>query len=244
MKILAWNVNHRARRKAIPHGLVDAVGALAPDLVVLTEYVQSDAHGAFTRALGAVGLLHARVSVEAPGQNQVLIASRWPLVDGDIRAPAIAPALPSNALHVQVPDGGVDVLGLRIPDYSREPAIRRQCWNWLLSTAKTVSERPFVIAGDFNTDPRYPRARCGDRIGQLVDAGFTHASPVLGASYWTPNGHGVRIDHAFASKTLAVLHAEYVTQVGEHVLVGKRDAYSDHAALLVDVARVDGRSAV
>jgi hypothetical protein len=64
------------------------------------------------------------------------------------------------------------------------------------------------------------------------------------ARYWTPNGHGVRIDHAFASKTLAVLRADYVTQVGEHVLVGRRDAYSDHAALLVDVARVDGKAAV
>ena len=237
MKILTWNVNHRTRRKAIPLGLGEAIGALAPDLVVLTEYVPSNSHGSFIGALGTIGLLHTAISVDVPKENRVLIASRWSLVDGDIHTPAIAPSVPSNLLHVHVPDGGFDVLGLRIPDYSKQPAIRRKCWDWLLSTARTMAERPLVIIGDLNTDPRYTSARCGDRIGQLVDAGFTHASPTQGASYWTLNGHGVQIDHAFTSRSFTVLSAEYVTQVGKHILVGKREAYSDHAALLVDVVK-------
>lgn len=235
MRILAWNVNHRARRKAIPRGLGEAIGALAPDLVALTEYVPSASHEDFTDILGTIGLAHIRISADVPKENRVLIASRWPLVEGNIHAPAIAPSVPSNALHVRVPERGIDLLGLRIPDYSRQPAIRRKCWDWLLSAARPVAGRSFVIAGDLNTDPRYPRARCGDRIGQLVEAGFTHASPAQGASYWTVNGHGVRIDHAFTSKSLTVLGAEYVTRVGEHLLVGGRDAYSDHAALLVEI---------
>lgn len=119
--------------------------------------------------------------------------------------------------------------------YSKQPALRRRCWDWLLNTARKMAARPFIIAGDLNTDPRYPKARCGGRIGQLIEAGFTHASPALGASYWSLRGHGVRIDHAFTSKSLTVLGAQYVTQVGDHVLVGSHDAYSDHAALLVDV---------
>jgi endonuclease/exonuclease/phosphatase family metal-dependent hydrolase len=235
MKILAWNVNHRARPKAIPPGLGEAIGAMAPDLVVLTEYVPSDSHAGFLSALGTFGLLHTCISGAAPKENRVLIASRWPLEDGDIHTPPIAPSVPSNALHVYVPDREVALLGIRIPDYSKEPALRRRCWDWLLDTARTMAARPFIIVGDLNTDPKYPRARCGDRIGQLIDAGFIHASPAIGASYWTLRGLGVRIDHAFTTKSFNVLGAEYVTQVGQHVLVGSRAAYSDHAALLVDV---------
>lgn len=116
MKILAWNVNHRARPKAIPRGISEAIGALTPDLVVLTEYVPSSSHAGFTSALETFGLLHTHISAEAPKENRVLILSRWPLVHGDIHAPPIAPSVPSNALHVDVPDQGVALLGLRIPD--------------------------------------------------------------------------------------------------------------------------------
>jgi endonuclease/exonuclease/phosphatase family metal-dependent hydrolase len=213
-----------------------AIRALAPDLTVLTEYIPSDSHMRFMQALGSMGLTHTRLSVDVPKENRVLIASRWPLEDGDIRAPPIAPSVPSNALHVCVPERGIEVLGIRVPDYSRQPPIRRQCWEWLLSAGRAMSARASVIVGDLNTDPSYPRARCGDRIAQLVAAGFTAASPAEGASYWTPRGHGVRIDHAFTSKSVTFLRAEYVTQVGNHLLARSRDAYSDHAALLVEIA--------
>lgn len=233
LKLLAWNVNHRGRAKFMSARMVGALAALSPDLIILTEYVPHETHGAFTAALGDMGLVHSRLSQDVPKENRVLIASRFPLAEGTICAPPIAPSVPSNALHVVVPDVGIEVLGLRIPDYSKQPAIRRACWDWLLATAKAAADRPLVIAGDLNTDPKYSRARCGDRIGQLVNAGFTHAMGE-GASYWTPSGVGVQIDHGFASKGLTVLASRYVTEVGEHVLLRRPGALSDHAALWLE----------
>lgn len=215
--------------------MVDAIGTLAPDVLVLTEYVQGPAHDGFIAALAELGLRHCKVSTPVPKQNQVLIASRCFLVDGEILAPEIDPAMPPNALHVKLPELDLELLGVRVPDYGRQPALRGQAWDWLPETARRVADRPFVVAGDLNTDPSYSRARYGDRIGQLVDAGFTHAVPATGASYWARNGHGVRIDHAFVTKGLAVASAEYVTRIGPHVFVGKPGGLSDHAALVVEI---------
>jgi endonuclease/exonuclease/phosphatase family metal-dependent hydrolase len=236
MKILAWNVNHRTQRKPVPRGVIEVIAALAPDLVVLTEYVPSATHETVVEALGGLGLTETRLSVRAGKSNRVLVASRWRLMDGEIQAPEIHTCVPSNALHVCLPERGIEVLGMRVPDFSPQPAIRRACWDWLVQTAWDVASRPFVIIGDMNVDPKYPRARCGDRLAHIVDAGFTHASPPDGASFWTPSGHGVRIDHAFVSKHFSVTSAEYVTEAAGHLLVGRRDALSDHAALVVEIA--------
>jgi hypothetical protein len=85
-------------------------------------------------------------------------------------------------LHVVV--DSIDVLGLRVPDYSREPARRRACWDWVRSVADTLIDRPAVILGDFNVDPDYPKAQCGDRLRARVDSGWTLALPSTGASFW------------------------------------------------------------
>jgi endonuclease/exonuclease/phosphatase family metal-dependent hydrolase len=157
-----------------------------------------------------------------------------PVEPGDIMAPSIAPSVPSNALHVRLPAIALEVLGVRIPDFSKTPAVRRACWEWLLETAQSVRNRPFAILGDLNTDPKYTKARCGDRIGMLVESGWQHAAPESGGSYWTPNGDEVRIDHAFASPQLTVCHASYVREQAGYRYAGKQ-ALSDHAVLVVDV---------
>lgn len=78
-------------------------------------------------------------------------------------------------------------------------------------------DRPFVIMGDFNTDPGDPRARCGDRLSQLVDEGWQHAMPRLGASYWAiKNGGERRLDHAFISRHFDVLDAKYILDSGSY----------------------------
>ncbi len=236
MKIATWNVNHRATKKKIPPSMAAAIDALATDAIVLTEYVPSASSSAFVEQLEALGLRYHVVSKEVERQNHVLIASRTPLEAGEIFASAIAPSLPSNVLHVRLPQDGFEILGLRIPDYSLQPVIRRACWDWVDETMASILERPFVVLGDFNTATHYPKARCGDRLGKLQATGWQFASPTEGASHWTPKGHPVRIDHAFVSPHFVVRSTQYVAQVGECVLAGKRPgALSDHTALVVDV---------
>jgi endonuclease/exonuclease/phosphatase family metal-dependent hydrolase len=97
--------------------------------------------------------------------------------------PEITPPVPSNALHVRLPHKGLEILGIRVPDYSKAPKTKQACWDWILETANDVQDRPFVIIGDFNTDPNYSRSTSGDRIGRLVDSGWQLASPSDGSSF-------------------------------------------------------------
>ncbi len=150
--------------------------------------------------------------------------------------PDIAPSVPSNVLHVRPPEQGLEILGIRVPDYSKAPKTKRACWDWILQSAKDVQDRPFVIIGDFNTDPKYPRNRCGDCVGRLVESGRQLGSPPDGSSFWNLNGHAVCIGHAFVSRHFVVERAAYVTRAGQYVFAGKEaGALSDHAMLSIDV---------
>ena len=237
MRIVAWNINHRAREKKIADQLAEAIASLDPDVIVLTEYVHGPSRATFHASLVQHGFCHLLMSERTPRENQVLIAARSALEAGPIFAPAIAPSVPSNALHVRLPQDGLEILGIRLPDYSRDLKTKRACWDWIIQTANAVKDRPFVIIGDFNTDPKYPPSECGDRIGRLVDSGWQLGSPPDGASFWSLGGHAVRIDHAFVSRHLVVERAAYVTSFGQYVFVGKElGALSDHAVLSIDVS--------
>ena len=197
LRVLAWNLNHRARAKAIPSTLADAIASLKPDVIVLNEYVHGDSRRPFLDQLAERGLPHWLVSHDTPlGENHVLIASRTPIEAGDIRAPAIAPSVPSNFLHVILPKEHCEILGLRIPEYSKQPKFKRACWDWIIKTATTAKDRPFVLIGDFNTDPGDPGALCRDCIGKLMMTdGYWHhprGNELLDGERQVP----CRIDHA------------------------------------------------
>jgi endonuclease/exonuclease/phosphatase family metal-dependent hydrolase len=159
------------------------------------------------------------------------------LVDHFLRPPEIDKALPSNIVHVRLPDADFDVIGLRIPDYSRMSRVRRQCWDWVQKVAAGWLRYPSILIGDFNTDPGYSKARCGPRISAMVDAGWRLAAPESGSSYWTLFGLGKRLDHAFVSSHFNVLTAAYVLEVNGFQLARGPGALSDHAALVIDISR-------
>lgn len=207
-------------------------------MIVLTEFVPGPSRAAFLEQLRAGGLSHVLVS-NAPsdkGFNHLLIAAREPLSVGPLAPPpGIDPHVCTNALHARLPGRGLDVLGIRIPDFSRMPGLRRSTWDWIEAAASLLGERSAVILGDFNTDPAYPPSRCGDRFQRMAALGWQHAAPPEGASYWTPRRAPRRLDHALASPRLDVNNANYVTSVHGYTLAGGEGALSDHAALVVDV---------
>jgi hypothetical protein len=53
LRIIAWNINHRARRKRIPAALPAGILSLDPYVVVLTEYVEGPDHERFCEDLKA-----------------------------------------------------------------------------------------------------------------------------------------------------------------------------------------------
>ncbi len=239
MRLLAWNLNHRARPRVVPEGVSRAIAALAPDVAVLTEYVSRNSHERFIGQLAALGLPHAMASGKVPGQNQVLVASRQRFERGSLRAPDIEPAFPPNVLHVTLPEAGVGILAMRVPDYSHKAPLRRACWDWIESTAATVRHAPFVILGDLNIDPGYPPKQCGDRIPRLVASGWHWALPPQGGSFWPlKGGTPKRLDHAVVTRHFHRVSAAYVEEVDGIRLGarGGRGALSDHAALVVELS--------
>ena len=234
MKILTWNLNHRTRSRAVPPQITAVIKALEADIAVFTEYVEGKSHKCFIHELKDIGLPHVISTHHIKGENQVLIASRCRIRNGNINPPAIAPSVPSNMLHVICEDKGFEILGLRIPDYSRQPSLRRQCWEWILECAESLKSHPFIMIGDFNTDPIYPSSKCGDRIKDMVHSGWHHALPISGSSYQGPTGLEKRLDHGFFTEHFEIQEVEYVKKVNGISLMGKKGALSDHAALLID----------
>src|SRR5438132_1301484 len=84
MRNVAWNLGHQTREQAIKPRLVEAVAAIAPDVLTLNEYV----HGPFRTHplsdLTGLGLEHVEVSSRDGRLNQVLVVSRHRLVTGDL----------------------------------------------------------------------------------------------------------------------------------------------------------------
>lgn len=236
MKLITWNLNHRTRPKLIPDLVPEAIGALGPDLMVLTEYVRGPSHDSFIARLFDLGMSNVLMSPEVQGENSLLIACRRRVVPGEIIAPPIAPSVPYNFLHVELPEDDLQVIGIRVPDYSRKPRIRRACWDWLGSVAGEVISSPTIIIGDLNSDPSYPKSHCGDRFAKLVEGGWQLALPADGASFWTPSNHAVRLDHAFISPHNRVISTRYVADISGLVLANKRKpSLPDHAALEIEI---------
>jgi len=238
MRVLAWNLNHRAALREIPEWIAAAIASFDPDAVILTEYVEGSDHQRFLAELAARGLVHVLLTARTNKQNQLLIASREPQRRGALTAPAIHPAVPPNALNVVLENSGLHLLGFRMPAFiGPERPLKRGTWEWLLGAAAELRDRPAIIAGDFNTAPGDAVADCGDCLEVLQKSGWHLARPASGYSWrHAQSGATRQIDHAFLSSSLAAKRAEYSWKF--HDLAS--DAASgkiglpDHAMLLTD----------
>lgn len=211
MKLLAWNLNHRASRRNIADWIVSAIVAHSPDVVVLTEYVEGPDHERFLGAIADGGLQHALISQRVARQNQVLIVSNQTLSRGPLRAPAIHPSVPPNALEAILEPNGLHVVGFRLPVFEgADRPLKRQTWNWLLSELDRLRGWPAWVAGDFNTAPNDPASRCGDCFAALLQSGWQTGTPTADCS-WRHAGSGAerQIDHLFLSPAMLLARSEY-----------------------------------
>ena len=238
-KILAWNVNHRAKRRRIPVWIVPSILAMSPDIVVLTEYVEGVQHADFLKALAAGGLTHVLATTFTAGENQLLIAARHKFRAGDLRAPAIYSSVPLNALHVEFPGTNLNLLGFRMPSGKQFDAqFRRPTWDWLIEAAARLRDKPSVLIGDFNTAPGDRVSRCGDGFERMSQGGWFHALPNSGFSFRHSSGSDRQIDHCFHSPNLSAQRAEYrwdFQHAAPDADCGKV-GIPDHAMLVVDLA--------
>lgn len=252
MRLLAWNINHRTTNKDIPKQMADSIAALEPDIVVLTEFVPGESRASFLAELTGYGFCNQLVSDKVPienlksgdfrigRENHVFIASRLSCKAGYTTAPLIESSVPTNFLHVVLEEDGLNIFGIRIPDYSKQLPIKRACWDWLISMADKNRDVPSIILGDLNTDPNDTVAKCGNRIKMLEDQGWQRASPIETSSF---KSNGRCIDHAFVTHHYKITSAQYIASKGNYIYMGNdANAMSDHAALILEITKDQGRA--
>jgi hypothetical protein len=241
MKILAWNLNHRAARRSIPSWIAAAIMEYAPDVLVLTEYVEGPDHDSFLASLKAGGLSTFSCSEQPGRENQVLIASRYAQRRRELVMPDIHPSVRSNILEASLASPDVTVLGFRMPDFKGKGsrALKRRTWDWLLGEAERLRSSSALIVGDFNTAPGDPETDCGDCLGKLNQGGWQHVRPGSGYSWRHPQSGAERqLDHIFLSAALIPRRAEYLWGFERLGGTSRKVGCPDHAMLVCEFDRV------
>ena len=228
MRFVTWNAGHRRRRRQMTPELALALASTRPDILVLTDYMDDVAYRPFHETLVGEGLSERIMTPRVEGQRQVAIMSSERLTPGDIQGCALSAATRPNWLHVRT-SGGINVVGFRVPLF-RKPRLRPAYWDWLVHEAlPQLVGHPSVLLGDFNAAPNYRPVRTATLAGWQV------GTPPGGWSAKSPSGKTEALDHALVSPHFRIRKTEYVRKLENQVLAGSATAWSDHAALVLDV---------
>lgn len=244
MRIVAWNIRAGGGRRV--GRIARQVARWAPDVVALSEYRATPPSAALARSLAAHGLVHqlATASTRVPGRNALLVAARWPLRRVRLLA---APSDPSRWLVTLVEAPLPLVVGaMHVPN--RVTGRKYPFLDAVLMCAQRWRRGPALFVGDTNSgrrtvDEETPafNAREEGWIDALAACGWHDAFRHLRAearvyTWYSPNGrNGFRIDQAFVNAALLAHLKDAAYVWGGAARRGRRDALSDHAALLVDL---------
>jgi hypothetical protein len=234
MRLVTWNLGHRANGNRHPDRVLKALIALEPDIVILAQRLQDAACRLLLAALADIGLKLQLAPRAGQRNRHVLIASRLELGPGVLDDGSNGDHRPPNVLHAYAPTGTLDVLGLRMPIAAANPPPRRML-DWLLNAAETLKHRRAVLIGDFEFGANHERAGGTDHLRRLTNEGWRHAAPDDGAAYWTTDGHATRLDHAFLSPAIQPIDVRYALEAAGFRLAGTRDSLSEQPALVVDL---------
>jgi exodeoxyribonuclease III len=172
--------------------------------------------------------------------NGMLVASRAPLrVVAQEREGLGHAACERRYLEVEISGLGMALAGVHIPCDGKGLG-REAVFGQVLAAARRRRGEGFVILGDFNAGRHYldevgARFTCTRCLGQLASLGYVDAwREVSGErrefSWFSHEGAGVRIDHAFVSQTLRPRLTGCWYSHGE-----RERGLSDHSALVVEV---------
>lgn len=240
---MAWNIRAGGGRRV--EGIAAQIAEWAPDIAVLCEFRATPPSGWLAEAFTAQGLPFQRTTADRrlPAANRLLVASRWPSRIVGLRQPR---PLPETWLPLRIDSTVPLFLGaMHIPN-----EVTGRKWPFLESLAG-VARRwrggPGLLIGDTNSGrpvldeenavfgPRY-----ADWFDRMERAGwrdaFRHRHGERREYTWySPNrGNGFRLDEAFVNRALLPRLVSVRHEWGRHPLDGRRDALSDHAALIVD----------
>jgi exonuclease III len=215
-------------------------------VAVLSEFRATPPSGAIASALAGAGLCfqHSTSDPAQPARNALLIAARWPL---RTMRPRAGPddRYRFSCVNVAAPCA-LAVLAMHVPNRSSG-----RKYPFLAALSETLRHwrgRPALLIGDSNSgrigaDEESPAFNATEDSWLLgLDAlGWRDAFRALHGprrefTWYSPNaGNGFRLDQAFVHRELMPRVRAVAHRWGGHSGL-RRDALSDHAALLVDVA--------
>jgi exonuclease III len=230
MRVLTWNI--RAGGGARLDRIAAAIAAHDADVLVLTEYRSGTAGGRLRAALAAIGYVGFSDTEPPATRNGVLIAARVPLP----RVAFVAPHVPEPWRMIAVRVSRIRLFGVYMPNLRAKIPY----WQALIDAARPHAHRPALAIGDFNTcrafvDETGATDATGYFMDRIQDAGFRDAwrdrfPDGREHSWFSHRGNGFRIDHAFASPSLA-------KRIGtiRYAHADRGIGVSDHAPLILEI---------
>ena len=238
MRLLSWNILAGGGSRCGP--ILEVLRRHDPDVIALQETMPGRAAD-LCHVLAGLGY-HYRFSTSRPEQRGQCVLSRVPFVRVAERKPPHARIYPRGWLELEMVGVGVRLAAVYGPPQGPPvPAFWSAAATWL----RRRTSVPFLMIGDFNAgasliDAADYRFKCRDAFQRLSEVGLidlwrrehgdlrehTWFSPSNG----TCGGRGFRIDHAFASPSLAqqVTSCRY-----DHAV--RECRWSDHSLLVVDL---------
>ena len=247
VRLVAWNIRAGGGRRI--ELIADQLRRWRPDIVALSEFRGTPASAWLSDHLAERGLLHQRTTAE-PGspRNALLVASRWPLRG---RRNASAPTEPDRWLLSSVQAPVPFALGaMHIPN--RVTGRKGDYLASVLDLTRRWRGGPALLVGDTNSgridlDEEVPTfdQREDNWMRSLDAGGWADAFRALHGqrrayTWYSPNGrNGFRLDEAFVNRALQprLRAARYAWGTPLGVPNARREALSDHAALIVDLEK-------
>lgn len=245
LRIVCWNLNHRAARRRIATWVVDELVEQRPDVIVLTEYVAGADHEMFLASLAEAGLAHHAVTERVGRGNQLLITAREQIQVRTAPFGELHPQVNANLLRVTLRKSQLELIGFRMPAFTGSDRPRkREAFDHLLHDLEDLRTRRGVIVGDFNTAVGDHERFCGDVLDLFPDHGWRRGSPTVGGSWRSKDGTERAIDHVFHTAGVTLDEAAYDWSFQDrHPDAARGDVgFPDHAVLRFVVLPVDASS--
>ena len=220
MKIVTLNIQHGGGRRIAP--IIEFLKQQNADYIVITEYHLDDK--GLGQQLLELGYQYQVAGSALPKENSVLIVSK-----------DVFEVLGTSQRSVSVRFEGLALFGVYFPQGDEKYPVYEK----LKSEVKDVGSSVLVL-GDFNTGLHYideagKTFACAESFESLGDVGLVDSwrSRNLTAkefSWFSSQGNGFRIDHAFCSESLD----EKVSNV-EYIHTPREMKITDHSALVVEI---------
>ena len=244
MRVVCWNIRAGGGRRI--EQIAGQLKRWRPDVVALSEFRATLPSQRLASLLRDFGLVHQRSTADPARTtaNCLLLASRWPL--RLVRVPGKEPEA-GRWLIARVDAPRPLTIGtLHVPNmvsgrkYPFLEAVLRISERW--------SSGPALFAGDTNSgrrgiDEESPAftEREEQWIAAMTEAGWPDAFRLLhprarAYTWYSPNaGNGFRLDQAFVNQQLLPRLREVRYVWGTAADAERRDALSDHAAMIVEL---------